>query len=106
MSYLVCNKCGGYYELQKGENPDKSTDQCGCGGSLKYVQNLDDHVVNELDPMDWMNICPKCGEENKVDTNFCLNCGYDLNAEIPEPHDGLIKLGYIFAVIGPFPLFF
>jgi len=21
-----------------------------CGGSLKYVQNLDDHVVDEVDP--------------------------------------------------------
>ena len=49
-----------------------------------------------------MNSCPKCGEENKVDTNFCLNCGHNLNIGIPEPHDGLIKLGYILAVIGPY----
>jgi hypothetical protein len=22
MAYLVCDKCGGYYELQKGESPE------------------------------------------------------------------------------------
>ena len=33
-----------------GENPDNFSGKCECGGSLKYVQNLDDHVVDEVDP--------------------------------------------------------
>lgn len=37
--YLVCNKCGGYYELQKGESP-KDFGECKCGGSLTHVKNL------------------------------------------------------------------
>ncbi|MGB9937410.1 MAG: zinc-ribbon domain-containing protein [Methanobacterium sp.] len=32
---LICNKCGGYYELQEGESP-KDFDLCECGGKLKY----------------------------------------------------------------------
>lgn len=36
-SYLVCNACGEYYELQEGESPDELTDRCECGGNLKYI---------------------------------------------------------------------
>lgn len=39
--YLVCDKCLEYYKLQLGESPDDFTDECGCGGKLKYFSNLD-----------------------------------------------------------------
>lgn len=32
--FLVCNKCGGYYELQKGESADDYSLECDCGGHL------------------------------------------------------------------------
>lgn len=35
--FLVCDKCGGYYELQKGESPDDFSQECDCGGHLKYT---------------------------------------------------------------------
>lgn len=35
-SFLVCDKCGGYYELQKGESPEDFTDECECGGHLEH----------------------------------------------------------------------
>ena len=35
LGYLICEKCGGYYELQPGESPE-DYDQCQCGGKLKY----------------------------------------------------------------------
>jgi DNA-directed RNA polymerase subunit RPC12/RpoP len=38
--YLVCEKCGGYYELEEGESPE-DFESCGCGGHLKYVKNLE-----------------------------------------------------------------
>lgn len=38
--YLVCNSCGGYYELQPGENPDDYSDECDCGGRFKHQKNL------------------------------------------------------------------
>lgn len=33
--YLICEKCGGYYELQSGESPE-DFQECECGGKLKY----------------------------------------------------------------------
>ena len=41
MGYLICEDCGGYYELQEGESPDDFEKTCECGGKLKYVDNLD-----------------------------------------------------------------
>ncbi|MEN6291422.1 MAG: zinc ribbon domain-containing protein [Methanobacterium sp.] len=38
--YLVCNSCGGYYELQPGEAPDDFSDECDCGGRFKHQKNL------------------------------------------------------------------
>ena len=104
MGFLICNKCGGYYELQEGESPEDFAGKCDCGGDLKYVQNLDEHVFDELDPIDGINICPNCGKENKNNVNFCSDCGENLYRENPESHDGLMILGYILAVIGPFTL--
>lgn len=39
MPYLICEKCHGYYELQKGESLS-DFDCCQCGGILKYYDNL------------------------------------------------------------------
>jgi hypothetical protein len=33
--YLVCNTCRGYYQLQKGEEPEDFSDECECGGHLE-----------------------------------------------------------------------
>jgi hypothetical protein len=38
--YLVCNKCGAYYELKEGESPDDFTDECDCGGKLQHKKSL------------------------------------------------------------------
>ena len=38
--YLVCDKCGGSYELQLGERPEDFNLNCDCGGHLKYNENL------------------------------------------------------------------
>ncbi len=42
MSYLICNKCGGYYELQEGEYSENFSDQCECGGKLEYKKYIID----------------------------------------------------------------
>ncbi len=34
LNYLVCNRCGGYYELQHGESPSEFDLECECGGQL------------------------------------------------------------------------
>jgi len=38
--YLVCDKCNEYYKLQSGESPDDFTDECECGGKLKFYGNI------------------------------------------------------------------
>ncbi len=37
--YLVCDKCEGSYKLQSDESPEDFSDQCECGGNLKYYNN-------------------------------------------------------------------
>lgn len=38
--YLLCDKCGGYYQLQPGESPDDFSNTCECGGRLEYRKEL------------------------------------------------------------------
>lgn len=40
MPYLICQRCGGYYELGEDESPD-DFDTCRCGGTLVYSYSLD-----------------------------------------------------------------
>lgn len=74
MSYLICEKCGGYYKLKEGEKPDEF-EACECGGSLRFVQNFNAHFDEELDPINEFNICPDCGIENSADEKYCKSCG-------------------------------
>lgn len=39
--YLVCDNCGGYYELQEGESPEKFDLACDCGGKIQYKSKSD-----------------------------------------------------------------
>jgi hypothetical protein len=75
MGYLVCNKCHGYYELQEGENPDDFLDNCECGGSLNYVQNLD----SQLDEPDSVKVTEcKADKPNSYFQRFVSS--FDLRA--------------------------
>ena len=42
--YLVCESCGGYYQLQTGESAN-DFNECECGGKLKYNKSLS--VIND-----------------------------------------------------------
>lgn len=74
MPYLVCDKCGSYYELQSDESPEDFTLKCECGGNLKYVQNLNN--VNES-----QKICPNCGNNIRDDYDTCPFCGFELKTQ-------------------------
>lgn len=39
--YLVCDTCGGYYQLEDHEEPEDFSDECGCGGRLEYRDSTD-----------------------------------------------------------------
>jgi hypothetical protein len=47
--YLVCNKCGGYYELQEGENPEDFDLICECGGKLQYKKSIKQDIRFNFD---------------------------------------------------------
>ena len=50
MSYLLCNKCGSYYKLQEGENPEEFDLTCECGGKLQYKKSIkSDNSIWEID---------------------------------------------------------
>lgn len=96
MGYLVCEKCGGAYELQPGESPE-DFETCACGGSLKYMENLDskksepkksqknpfakiksktkNSFSKDSDNKESVKFCKKCGFKNKSDALFCKKCG-------------------------------
>ena len=37
--YLICEKCSGYYKLEKGESLE-DFESCECGGKLKFTKSL------------------------------------------------------------------
>jgi len=78
MGYLVCNKCGGTYELQEGESAD-DFDKCECGGKLNYKESIVSTPVSPKEK-DIIN-CPKCGHKNLNNVKFCGSCGENLIKE-------------------------
>lgn len=70
--YLVCEQCGNYYELQRGESPDDFHLVCECGGKLGYKKSIEflDDVSHDHKSV----ICPQCG--NKTQNQECEICGY------------------------------
>jgi ribosomal protein L40E len=81
MGYLVCDKCGGYYELKPGESAS-DFEECSCGGKLRYAEN-----IGGVDPkFKQMNrVCLKCGAKNPADVAFCSECGVELKKKPDEP---------------------
>lgn len=75
MGYLVCNKCGGYYELEEGESPEDFSN-CECGGDLEYLDELDPSG-NSSEAKDSLT-CSSCGAELDEGTKFCGKCGYSV----------------------------
>ena len=89
MPFLVCEKCGGYYQLQKRESSD-DFESCLCGGKLTYTENNPNEnywdVVDDERSADKNGItagkleagvkliCPNCLSEDEYGV-FCSNCG-------------------------------
>jgi hypothetical protein len=73
MGYLICENCGGYYELQPGESPDDFTDVCACGGKLIYSESLEG-AEEDFKESETTVTCPHCGTENPEDRKICQSC--------------------------------
>jgi hypothetical protein len=48
MAFLICDKCGGYYELQEVESPEDFSDTCECGGKLRHQENINSNSLEEV----------------------------------------------------------
>lgn len=48
MTYLICERCGGYYQLQEGERVEDFSDECECGGKLFYTESLPENEEGEI----------------------------------------------------------
>lgn len=83
MGYLICEKCGGYYELQPGEKPEDFLDKCDCGGNLSFADNLDS-TDNNLKEVAISSICPECGMKNPENSIFCQECGGELSSNVEK----------------------
>ncbi|WP_414470213.1 hypothetical protein [Methanobacterium sp. ACI-7] len=78
MSYIVCEKCGGYYKHQEGESPE-DFDSCQCGGKLKNVKSIEN--IDELDIN--KDICSRCGTEIFNVSKLCEQCQSHKNPKKP-----------------------
>lgn len=78
MGYLICEKCGGYYKLEKGESPE-DFEACNCGGTLSYVEYIQKDRTKPKNAIKCTIcgheqekglICSKCGSRIKIKTNY------------------------------------
>lgn len=46
MPYLICEECGGCYELQEGDSPE-DFEACQCGGTLEYYETLPETYIDD-----------------------------------------------------------
>jgi hypothetical protein len=99
MSYLVCEQCGKYYELNEGM-ASFSYDKCECGGRLKYTSNSNSiespkttDNPNKIVTNNPSNICQNCGIENLQDSVVCKNCGKPLINRDENINEGISWVG-------------
>ena len=69
MKYLVCENCGGYYQLMDEES-SSDFDSCQCGGKLYMVEGEDEPEIQSP-----KITCKNCGNVTTVETAFCSSCG-------------------------------
>lgn len=97
MKYIICDECNGFYELETGESIE-DFESCLCGGTLSYAEltpkgvkktarnmgksqshshQISDQHINkhQIINLHSENICPLCGQINKVKSAFCSKCG-------------------------------
>jgi hypothetical protein len=89
MPYLICESCGGYYELRENESPE-DFDNCQCGGNLRLVTSINE-IQDEIQVSEKKHlICPNCGKK-EYEGVFCSKCGgklITLKEDVNKPGNG------------------
>ena len=85
MGYVICEKCGGYYELEEGESLE-DFEACNCGGTLSYMESIQKVRTKPKNAIKCNicgheqtrgMICSKCGSRIKLKTNYQNNFKID-----------------------------
>lgn len=74
MSYLICEECGKYYELNEGKS-SFNYDKCECGGKLTYFDSLNENKYLKSYPS-LEKVCSNCGVKIPRNSKECYNCGF------------------------------
>ncbi|UTB31832.1 MAG: hypothetical protein NKF70_09985 [Methanobacterium sp. ERen5] len=80
MGYLICEKCGGYYELQKGELLS-DFDCCQCGGKLEYYE---DFIPDKILDKNLLGYEPKLKTNDEIKKIIDYNIDLNNNAELKK----------------------
>ncbi|CDG65030.1 MAG: hypothetical protein PWQ15_1192 [Methanobacterium sp.] len=75
MTYLICESCGGYYQLKEGERVEDFSDECECGGKLFYTENLPETEEEEiyLDQTESTSCADEYMEQDSVEEKILVN---------------------------------
>ncbi|MDD3985254.1 MAG: YrzE family protein [Methanobacterium sp.] len=74
MSYLICEKCENYYELNEGKS-SFSYENCECGGKLNYSPKLNISGKIYSPSANQKIVCQSCGAVNLENFVECSSCG-------------------------------
>jgi hypothetical protein len=115
LPYVTCEKCGGYYELQKGESIT-DFEKCECGGNLKFTNSINESnekpiqenlkakkIVKsavEKQNVEQKRFCPNCGFDNKINAKFCKKCGKEFKKGFADRFNNAINLLAVFIGLG------
>lgn len=91
MSYLVCEQCGKYYELNEGKS-SFSYAKCECGGKLTYTNNLNGTNIKDISNNS-KTYCEDCGVEIPSDSVTCKSCGKAIENNNTEHSSGFSLVG-------------
>ena len=92
-------------EVQIGivSKPNHYCPTCGnmCGGTT-YICPVCKSAIKRISKDNTENVCPDCGESNRKEANYCIDCGKKLLPEGQEPHKGAsmfdkMAAGWMFA---------
>jgi len=91
MSYLVCEQCGKYYELNEGKS-SFSYDKCECGGKLTYANNINGTEIKDIFNNSKTH-SEDCGVENPSDSITSKSCEKTHENNDPEYSSGFSLVG-------------
>lgn len=68
-TYIVCEKCGGFYELKNGESLE-DFESCECGGKLKAVKKINNKAQQSKTDQNHKNIKERFSTNSERIINF------------------------------------